>query len=70
MDKRNSLNLRDFLRHNSVDVCVCLKPDQVTMTAIISALNPESLILHHVPRPDKNGGGVGCLITKSLQYNK
>ena len=34
-------------------------------TAIISALTPESLVLHHVPRPDTNGGGVGYLTNKS-----
>ena len=39
-------------------------------SAIISALTPESHILHHVPRPDKKGGGVGCLITKSLHSKK
>ena len=27
-------------------------------SAILSALTPESHVLHHVPRPDKEGGGV------------
>ena len=39
-------------------------------SAIISSLTPESHVLHHVPRPDKKGGGVGCLIDKSLQSKK
>ena len=39
-------------------------------SAIISALTPESHVLHHVPRLDKKGGGVGCLINKSLQSKK
>ena len=38
--------------------------------AIISDLTPESHVLHHVPRPAKKGGGVACLINKSLQYKK
>ena len=36
-------------------------------SAIISDSTPESHVLPHVPRPYKNGGGVGCLIIKSLQ---
>ena len=39
-------------------------------SAIISALTPEYHVLHHVPCPDKKGGGVGCLISKSLQSKK
>ena len=33
-------------------------------SVIISALTLESHVLHHVPRSDKKGGGVGCLINK------
>ena len=36
-------------------------------SAILSALTPDIHVLHHVPGPDKNGGGVGGLINKSLQ---
>ena len=36
-------------------------------SAVIAALTPESHVLYHVPRPDRTGGGVGCLITKSLR---
>ena len=39
-------------------------------SAIISASTPESHVLHHIPRPDKKGGGVGYLIKKSLQPKK
>ena len=35
--------------------------------AIISALTPESDVLHHVSRLDTKCGGVGCLINNSLQ---
>ena len=33
-------------------------------------LTPDSHILHHVLRPNKKGGGVGCLINKSLRSEK
>ena len=36
-------------------------------SAVIAALTPASHVLYHVPRPDRTGGGVGCLITKSLR---
>ena len=39
-------------------------------SAIISVLTSESHVLHHVPRPYEKGGGVGCLINKSLQSQK
>ena len=39
-------------------------------SAIISALTPKSNVSHHVPRPDKKGSGVGCLINNSLQSKK
>ena len=35
-------------------------------SAIISVLTPESHVIHHVPRPDKKGGRVGCINNKSL----
>ena len=38
--------------------------------ALISALTPEYHVLHHVPRPDKKSGAVGCLINESLQPKK
>ena len=39
-------------------------------SALITASTPKFHVLHHVPRPDKKGGGVGCLIKKSLQPKK
>ena len=39
-------------------------------SAVISASTSKSRVLHHVPRPDIKGGGVGCLIKKSLQTKK
>ena len=35
-------------------------------SANISVLTPESHVFHQVPRLDKKGSGVGCLINKSL----
>ena len=35
-------------------------------SAIISALSPESHVSHYFPCPDIKGGGVSCLINKSL----
>ena len=39
-------------------------------SAIISALTPESHVLHNVPRLDKKGGGISCLVNKSSQSKK
>ena len=38
--------------------------------AIISVLTPKSYVLHQVSCPDKNAGGVGYLINKSIQSKK
>ena len=37
---------------------------------IYSCFSSEYHAFHYAPRPDKNGGGVGCLISKSLQNKK
>ena len=57
--------------HNSVDIS-CMSETWLydDNSAITSALTPESHVLHHVPRPDQKGGGVRCLINKSLQSKK
>ena len=64
-------HLRDFAADNSIDI-FCMSKTWLydDDCAIISALTPESHVLHHVPLPDKKGGGVDCLINKSLQSKK
>ena len=64
-------HLRDFVTENSIDI-FCMSETWLydNDSAIISALTPESRVFHHVPRPDKKGGGVGCLLKKSLQSKK
>ena len=59
-------HLRDFITDSSIDI-FCMSETWLydDDSAIISALTPESLVLHHVPRPDTNGGGVGYLTNKS-----
>ena len=65
---RKKCYLRDFVTDNSIDIFRMSKTWLYDdYSAIISALTPESLVLHHVPRLDKKGGGVGCLINKSVQ---
>ena len=56
---------RDFVKGNSIDI-LCMSSTWLyeNDSAIISALEPEYHVLHHVPRPDEKGGGVGCPINE------
>ena len=58
-------HLRDFVTDNSIDIFsmseTWLNDDE---SPIISALTPESHVLHHYPRLDKKSGAVGRLINK------
>ena len=64
-------HLRDFVIHNYIDI-FCMSETWLydDDSGFIIALTPELHVLHHVPRPNKKGCGVGCLINKSLQSKK
>ena len=66
--RNKSCHLRDYVTDNDIDI-LCLSETWLSDIdcAAIAALTPETHVLHHVPRLDKRGGGVGCLITKSLR---
>ena len=69
--RNKGCHLRDFVIDNSVDIfCISETLLNDVDYVNISALSHESHILHHVPRPDKKGGWVGCFINKSLQSKK
>ena len=86
LTKKNSLNLSLLNVHSVIDKSCHLKEfvTDTSMenfwmsetrlydddSAIIIALTLESHVLHHVPRPDKKRGGVGCIMNKSLQHKK
>ena len=59
--------MRDFVKYNFIDM-LCIPETWLDddNSAIICAQTSEPHILHHVPGRDKNGGGVGYLITISL----
>ena len=69
--RNKSCHLRDYVIDNDIDI-LCLSETWLSDTdgAVIAALTPESHVLQHIPRLDKRGGGVGCLITKSLRCKK
>ena len=69
--RKKCCHLRDFVTDSSIDI-FCMPETWLydDDSAILSALTPESHVLHHVPRPEKKGGRVGYLINKSLQCKK
>ena len=69
--RNKCFHLRDFVTDNSIDI-FCMSETWLydDDSAIISALTPESHVLHHVTRLDEKGGGVSCLINKSNQNKR